>query len=183
VRATRDEIGGNFKPDHYRAGMEWLSRNTAKGDLVLNTDWDDFPKLFYYNPDLAYVSGLDPTYLLDKDKRLAELYGRITIGRDMSDDEVERMGEIVRDNFCYGEGAGRRCARYAFTDHGHQDFIDNALQSGWFDLAYEDDDCAILRLRDQKGAPVPDNQPAENQGPKESAPRDEPDEGGPEKQS
>jgi len=187
VRATRDEIGGMFKPDHYRAGMEWLSRNTAKGDLILNTDWDDFPKLFYYNPDLAYVSGLDPTYLLDKDKRLAELYGKITIGRDVPDEEVERMGEIIRDNFCYGDGAARRCARYAFTDHGHTDFLDNALQSGWFDLAYEDDDCAILRLREQKGAPVPDNQPAETQGPREPPAKDEPaedapDEGEPAKQ-
>jgi hypothetical protein len=150
------------KPDHYRGGMEWLSNNTARGDLIFNTDWDDFPKLFYYNPDLAYVSGLDPTYLLDKNKELADLYGKITIGKDMSDEEVGRMGELIRDNFCVGEGERRRCARYAFTDREHEDFYNNALDSGWFDVAYEDEECAVFRLREQKGDPVPDNAPPEN---------------------
>ena len=163
AHVTSGDIAGMSKPDYYRGGMEWLGKNAEKGELILNTDWDDFPKLFFYNPDLAYMSGLDPTYLLDKNQKLSELYARITIGKDLSDDEVANLGAIIRDNFCVGEGEGRRCARYAFTDHEHEDFYNNALDSGWFDEVYSDDDCSILRLRDEKGPPPPDNAPPANQ--------------------
>ena len=66
---------------------------------------------------------------------------------------------MIRDNFCVGEGDGRRCARYAFTDHEHENFYNDALDSGWFDEVYSDADCAVLKIRDQKGTPVPDNKP------------------------
>ena len=163
ARVTSQDIAGMSKPDYYRGGAEWLSKNVEKGELILNTDWDDFPKLFFYNPNLAYVSGLDPTYLFDKNQKLSELYSKITIGKDLSDEEVANIGQTIRDNFCTGEGDNRRCVRYAFTDHEHEDFYNNALDSGWFEEVYSDDDCAILRLRDEKGPPQPDNVPAGEQ--------------------
>ena len=156
ARVTSDDIAGMAGPDYYKGGGEWLSRNADPGELIVNTDWDVFPKLFFYNPQLAYVSGLDPTYLLDKDKRLAELHGKITIARDLSDEEVDNLGPLIRDNFCVGEGDRRRCARYVFTDHEHVDFYRDALASGWFDEVYTDADCSILRIRERKGEPTPD---------------------------
>jgi hypothetical protein len=159
ARVTALDIAGMGGPDLYRGGMEWLSKNAEPGELIVNTDWDDFPKLFFYNPRLAYVSGLDPTYLLDKDRRLAELHGRITIGRELTDEEVANLGPLIRDNFCVGEGEQKRCARYVFTDHEHEDFFNHALDSGWFDEVYVDGDCSILRVREERGAPPPDNRP------------------------
>jgi hypothetical protein len=173
ARVTARDIAGMGGPDLYRGGMEWLSKNAEPGELIVNTDWDDFPKLFFYNPRLAYVSGLDPTYLLDRDRRLAELNGRITIGRELSDEDVANLGPLIRDNFCVGEGDKRRCARYVFTDHEHEDFFNHALDSGWFDEVYVDGDCSILRVRDERGAPPPDNRPP---GPPAD---DEPEEGQP----
>jgi hypothetical protein len=161
AKVTSQDIAGMAKPDYYRGGAEWMNKNLEKGELVFNTDWDDFPKLFFYGPDFAYVSGLDPTYLLDKDRKLAELYGRLTIARDLNKEEVDNLGATIREKFCAGEGAQRRCARYVFTDREHEDFYNHALDSGWFDLAYEDEDCAVFRIRDQKGDPVPDNISAE----------------------
>lgn len=169
---TSKDIAGMAGPDQYKGGMAWLSKNTEPGELIVNTDWDDFPKLFFYNPRLAYVSGLDPTYLLDKDRRLAELHGRITIGRDLTPEEVANLGPLIRDNFCVGQGEQRRCARYVFTDHEHEDFFDHALDSGWFDEVYTDGDCSIFRIRQERGDPVPDNVPP-------PGPTDEPEEGQP----
>jgi hypothetical protein len=157
ARITAQDIAGMAGPDLYKGGMEWLSKNAEPGELIVNTDWDDFPKLFYYNPRLSWVSGLDPTYLLDKDRKLAELHGRITIGQEVSKEESENLGPLIRDNFCVGEGDERRCARYVFTDHEHENFFNQALDSGWFDEVYVDGDCSILRVRDQKGEPPPDN--------------------------
>jgi len=170
---TSKDIAGMAGPDYYKGGGEWLSKNADRGELIVNTDWDDFPKLFFYNPQLAYISGLDPTYLLDKDRRLAELHAKITIARDLSDDEVANLGPLIRDNFCVGEGAARRCARYVFTDHEHEDFFNDALDSGWFDEVYTDGDCSILKIRDQKGPPPPDGPPpgGDEQEPAEDEPQ------------
>ena len=178
ARVTAQDIAGMAGPELYRGGMEWLSKHAEPGELVVNTDWDDFPKLFFYNPRLAWVSGLDPTYLLDKDRRLAELHGKITIARDLTDEERANLGPLIRDNFCLGEGDRRRCARYVFTDHQHEDFFNDALDSGWFDEVYSDGDCSILRVREQKGGPPPDNLPPagesdEGAEPAEGEPQDE----------
>jgi hypothetical protein len=164
AHVTAQDIAGMAGPDLYKGGMEWLSKNAEPGELIVNTDWDDFPKLFFYNPHLAYVSGLDPTYLLDRDRKLAELHGKITIARDLSDEEVANLGQTIRDNFCVGEGEKKRCARYVFTDHEHEDFFNDALDSGWFDEVYTDGDCSILQLRDRKGEPPPDNRPPGDSG-------------------
>ncbi|HEV2903585.1 MAG TPA: hypothetical protein VGW32_00980, partial [Pyrinomonadaceae bacterium] len=57
-------------------------------------------------------------------------------------------GPLIRDRFG---------SRWVFTDNkDHVSFIDNALQSGWFERVYEDEDCSVLRIRDQKGEPPPD---------------------------
>lgn len=179
ARVTSKDIADMAGPDYYKGGGEWLSKNAEPGELIVNTDWDDFPKLFFYNPQLAYVSGLDPTYLLDRDRRLAELHGRVTIGRELKDEEIANLGPLIRDNFCVGEGAQRRCARYVFTDHEHEDFYNHALDSGWFDEVYADGDCSILRIREEKGPPPPDNLPPpggdDEKAPGEGEPRSETD--------
>jgi hypothetical protein len=155
-------------PDRYKAGMEWITRNVPKGELVFNADWDDFPKLFFYDPERPFVAGLDPTYLHDKNKELMKHYERIGKG------EEEDPGPIIKQNFCVGEGESRRCARYIFMDHEHEPFFNNALDSGWFEVAYEDEDCSILRLREEKGTPPPDNVRPADQKQEEESPEEEP---------
>ena len=140
ARATIYEIGISERHDYFRAGAEWQRANVPPGELVFNTDWDDFPRLFYFDPTHRYVSGLDPTYLYDKDPALSQLYDRITLG------EEEDPGPLIRDRFG---------ARYVFTDNNHHDFYEHATESGWFEVVYEDAQCTILRLRDQKLAPEP----------------------------
>lgn len=161
---TSKDIAGMQGPERFRGGAEWLARNVPPGEPVFNSDWDDFPKLFFYDPHRPYIAGLDPTYLLDKDPELMKHYERIGRG------EEEDPGPIIREKFCLGEGPERRCTRYVITDHEHERFFNNALDSGWFDVVYEDDDVSILRVRDAKGEPPPDNLP-----PGMPAPDDAPD--------
>jgi hypothetical protein len=141
LRATFKDIASSEPHQHYRGGAEWMRANIAPRQIVFNTDWDDFPRLFYYDPDHVYVSGLDPTYLFDKDAGLSKLYDRITLG------EEEDPGPLIRDRFG---------ARYVFTDNSHDDFFDNAQASGWFEVIYEDKDCTVLHIRDQKVEPEAD---------------------------
>ncbi|HYE14233.1 MAG TPA: hypothetical protein VD968_07330 [Pyrinomonadaceae bacterium] len=164
ARVTSQDIAGMGGPDRYRGGMEWISKNVPAGEPVFNSDWDDFPKLFFYDPQRPFIAGLDPTYLLDRDPELMRHYERIGRG------EEENPGPIIREKFCVGEGEARRCARYVITDHEHEPFYNNALDSGWFDEVYADDDCAILRVRDEQGPPPPDNVPPGEDQPTEDGP-------------
>lgn len=138
LRATIKDIASSEPHEFYKAGAEWMRANVPAGQRVFNTDWDDFPRLFYYDPTHNYVSGLDPTYLYDHDPALSKLYDRITLG------EQEDPGPLIRDRFG---------ARYVFTDNSHGDFFDNAKTSGWFEIVYEDRDCTVLHIRDQKVEP------------------------------
>lgn len=143
LRVTGQDIKNGDPHQHYQAGAAWMRANVPPGQLVFNTDWDDFPRLFYFDPTHAYVSGLDPTYLYDNDPKLSELYESITLGKD------EDPGPLIRDRFG---------ARYVFTDNSHGDFFDNARESGWFEIVYEDRDCTILHIRDQQEEPPPDDE-------------------------
>jgi len=140
---TQKDIHSSDPRDYYAKGAAWMRANIPPGELVFNTDWDDFPRLFYYDPTHVYTSGLDPSYLFDKDADLSRLYDRITTG------DQEDPGPLIRDRFG---------SRWVFSDNtkDHADFFDQALHSGWFDRVYEDEDCSVLHIRDQKEEPPPE---------------------------
>ena len=135
LRAEVDEIGRSDPHDLYKAGADWMRTNIPAGQIVFNTDWDDFPRLYYFDETHRYVSGLDPNYLFDKDPVLSRLYDRITTGQEPD------PGPLIRDRFG---------ARYVFSDNEHHDFFAHARESGWFDIVYEDGQCTILYIRDEK---------------------------------
>jgi hypothetical protein len=155
IIGVKREIASSDPPDKYRAGMKWVSENVPAGERVFNTDWDDFPRMFFFDLGHAYISGLDPTYLLDKNQELSQLYDDVTLGH--RDDPAQ----VIRDRFG---------ARYVFSDQEeiHDEFYAKAMNSGWFDKVYEDDDCFILHIRDRQGEPPPesadDNSSADEQG-------------------
>ena len=140
VYRTARDIGESDPRDYYAKGAAWMRANIPPGERIFNTDWDDFPRLYYYDPTHFYTSGLDPTYLLDQNPELSKLYDRITTG------EEEDPGPLIRDRFG---------SRWVFSDNtnDHDGFFDNALRSGWFDKVYEDGDCSVFHIRDQKSTP------------------------------
>ena len=159
IRVMTSDIATSASHETYKAGAEWLRANVPSGERVFNTDWDDFPRLFYYDPAHAYISGLDPTYLYDRDKGLSQLYDNITLGKE------EDPGPLIRDRFG---------ARYVFSDNEHDDFFFNARESGWFDIVYEDRDCTILHIRDQKQEPEPEEPEMQELNDAQAAPQPTP---------
>ncbi|MDX6528075.1 MAG: hypothetical protein QOH41_365 [Blastocatellia bacterium] len=148
IYRTAKDIRESDPRDYYAKGAAWMRANVPPGEMVFNTDWDDFPRLFYYDQTHVYTSGLDPTYLMDKSPELSRLYDRITTG------EEDDPGPLIRDRFG---------ARWIFSDNtkDHDGFYDNALRSGWFDRVYEDGDCSVLHIRDQKTEPPPEEKPGD----------------------
>ncbi|HLM02266.1 MAG TPA: hypothetical protein VK400_14540, partial [Pyrinomonadaceae bacterium] len=134
-----ESIRANEPHDKYRRAAEWLKQNVPENEIIFNTNWDDFPKLFFFDTKHRYVYGLDPNYLYSQNPELFRLMGDITGGK------VDDPGPVIREKFD---------SRYVFSDtKENTDFLAKALESGWFEMAYEDDEAYILKIRDQKGEP------------------------------
>lgn len=108
----------------YMAGAaQWLQTNTQAGELVFQTDWDDFPYLFYYNTHNTYLVGMDPTYLQLAQPTLWNLWLAVTQGI------VERPSVLIQESFG---------ARYVVSDRGHDAFAVSATADPAMHLVYED---------------------------------------------
>lgn len=134
-----DSIRNNEPNQKYQRAMGWAVLNIPEGERIFNCNWDDFPKLFFYDRKHSYVYGLDPNYLYTKNPELSKRISDITGGK------VDDPAPEIRDKFG---------ARYIFSDAKEcQDFIAKALESGWTETVYDDDEAIILKIRDEKGKP------------------------------
>ena len=134
-----ESIRNNEPNTKYERAMNWFLQNVPAGERIFNCNWDDFPKMFYYDQKHNYVYGLDPNYLYSKNP---ELYQRITA---ITGGKVDDPAPEIRDKFG---------SKYIFSDaKENQDFITKALESGWCETAYDDDEAIILKIRDEKSKP------------------------------
>ncbi len=66
--------------DRYAAAGAYLAARTDQHTVVFHGQWDDFPQLFYYNPQAAYIVGLDATFLYLADQTLYQHWHDISSG-------------------------------------------------------------------------------------------------------
>jgi hypothetical protein len=109
--ASRESMQRAKPYQRYAQASAWLQTHTPAGARVFQTDWDDFPRLFFYNTHNTYTVGLDPTYMQLYDPGLYDLWVDISQGR------VENPSATIRQAF----GAG-----YVLTDLDHKSFLRKA---------------------------------------------------------
>ena len=132
-------ISSNESNTKYQDAMKWLTDNVPEGERIFNCNWDDFPKMFFYDTKHAYTYGLDPNYLYSKNP---DLYKRLT---EITGGKVDDAAPEIRDKFG---------SKYVFTDaKENTDMVAKLLESGWCDKVFEDDEAIILKIRDKKGEP------------------------------
>lgn len=131
IPATQKQIVRSKDYDLYRGASQWLLENTVEGERVFQTDWDDFPRLFFYNTHNTYLAGLDPTYLQIYDEGLYEDWIEITRG------DVAEPSDIIRARFA---------AHYIHTDLHHEDFIRQAEDDPGLREVYRDDQAVIYEV-------------------------------------
>lgn len=131
IPAARDQIGGS-KPYHLYAGASaWLEQNTPAGERIFQTDWDDFPRLFFYNTHNTYLVGLDPTYMQLYDADLYDDWVAITRGN------VDQPSRMILTRFS---------ARYIHTDLLHTRFLEKAAGDPGMREVYRDDQAVIFEI-------------------------------------
>ncbi len=118
----------------YANASLWLEKNTPARSRVFQTDWDDFPRLFYYNTHNTYLIGLDPTYLQLYDADLYKLWV------DISQGDVKNPSEIIATTFD---------SRYIHTDLNHRDFLNVAADDPGLKEVYRDDQAVVFEVISQ----------------------------------
>jgi hypothetical protein len=132
-------IQKNENDDKYGEAMEWANKNIPAGERIFNCNWDDFPKLFYFDQKHSYIYGLDPNYLYRQNPELYKLVKQITDGKH--DDPAPVIKEQFGSNWVFSDS--REC----------EDFLAKLLESGWAETVHEDGESYILKLRATKGLP------------------------------
>jgi len=132
-------LQGNEANDKYKRATDWAKANIPEGERIFNCNWDDFPRLFFFDTKHTYVYGLDPNYLYSKNPELSKLIPDITSGK------ITEAAPIIREKFG---------SRYIFTDlKENEDMVAKCLESGWCEMSYKDDEAIYLKIRDEKGSP------------------------------
>lgn len=116
----------------FEGASAWLQRNTPPRARVFQTDWDDFPRLFFYNTHNTYTHGLDPTYSELYDRELYDLWVKITRG------EIKNPSTLIRERFG---------ARYVISDLDHKDFINVARRDPHMTVAYSDNLAIVFAIQ------------------------------------
>ena len=131
ISPARAAIDGSKPYGLYANASLWLEKNTPAQSRVFQTDWDDFPRLFYYNTHNTYLIGLDPTYLQLYDADLYNLWVDITQG------DVENPSHVIATTFD---------SRYIHTDLNHGDFLQIAVEDPGLKEVYRDDQAVIFEV-------------------------------------
>jgi len=119
---------------YYRGAAEYLRLHADPKTIVFNTDWDDFPYLFFFNSQNYYVVGLDQLYMKRFDERLFNLWNAVREGK------VENPSQVIQQEFG---------AEYVVVDvagKGRLPFIFRADSDGRMRRVYEDQYCLVYRI-------------------------------------
>ncbi len=129
-------------PEYYAAGSQWLRSHVPPGAMIYDLNYSDFPKLFFYDTQHTYVSGLDPLYLWKRHPELEKLDLRL------SQRQEENPAAAIRSLF---PRAGAPAIEYLFVGSvpgpPSREWLNYIRQAPDIEVVYEDKQCMILHLR------------------------------------
>ena len=132
LQEARAAMATSAPPTLWEASSTWLKNNATPGSMIFQTNWDNFPHLFFYNTQDLYTAGLDPTYSELYDPKLYAEWVRITRG------QVKQPGQAIRADFG---------AEYVLTDWAHAGFISMTAGDPFLREVYHDSDTVIYRVK------------------------------------
>jgi hypothetical protein len=117
----------------YADASEWMGANIPAGETIFHFDWDDFPQLFYFNPQFHYLLGLDPTFMYITSPSRWQLWS------DVAHDDVDDIYRPIRETFG---------CRWVFAIPEGEDFLAAARRDPRFFQRYADPHATVFFLAD-----------------------------------
>ncbi len=85
----RASFNKDYREDYLKAESAVIKNNSEKDEIIFNTEWDDFPALFYHNTNNYYITGLDPTFMWLKNQEDYKKWDAI-ISNKLSGEEIKK---------------------------------------------------------------------------------------------
>ena len=131
--ATKQSFSGGIGFQNFVGVSQYLKTNAQPGQIIMHTDWDDFPMLFYNNDKNYYIVGLDPTFMYNYNKDLYNLFADITTAK-----KKDNLYQTVKDTFKAG---------YFIVNKDRAQLKKNLENDGGFVMVYEDTDAWLYKLK------------------------------------
>lgn len=124
----------------FRGAAQAIARDSKGKSIVINTQWDQMPALFYWNDKDYYAVGLDPTFMYISNK---DIYWR---WRAIADGGLDNLKSREKINRSLKEGL---LASYVFVQQDRNPNIFNHLSANpeYYDVLYKDDKTAAFKIK------------------------------------
>lgn len=132
IRENKEDLWRGSSYYEFSLACRWLEENSEPGSIVLHSDWDIWPSLYYWNDANYYIIGLDPTFMFNYDQDLYWKWAHITKG-----EEKEAVYEQAKNDFN---------ASYMFVEDDNKKMERYIRRDDRFEQVYEDDEAVIFRL-------------------------------------
>jgi len=132
VQHAQGQLNRSIPFDRYEPAAVWLAENTEEHSVVVHSDWDDWPMLFYHNTHNYYIVGLDPTFMYNFDQGIYDTWAELT-----RDGEADNLVSVMADTLG---------AEYAIIERNHAGMNEVFATNIYFRLVYEDDEVWIYKL-------------------------------------
>jgi hypothetical protein len=119
--------------NQFHGVSQYLIKNSQPGEIIMQTDWDDWPMLFYQNSQNYYIVGLDPTFMYNYDAKLYQLFADITMAKISTG-----LSQLVKDNFS---------AKYFIVDKDRNQLNTYLQADSGFVKVYEDSDAGLYKIK------------------------------------
>ena len=134
IANTKRDLSSGTPFAQFKGIGNWLKTNTPKGSIVLHSDWDESPVLFYQNDWNYYIVGLDPTFMYEYNKDLYWKWVNITTGKGVDD-----MTKVIKNELR---------VQYVLATSDHQDMDKLFKNNEDFEKMYEDEEGKIYKIKD-----------------------------------
>lgn len=129
LRQLNNDLKSGSPVGQFQEASAWLAANTPEQSIVVHSDWDDFPVLFYHNTHNRYIVGLDPTFMYQFDRVLYKRWADLTSGR-RGDEATQIITQDLQ-------------SEYVLVAHDHQPFNAIMKRNADFTQVYTDAESTI----------------------------------------
>jgi hypothetical protein len=110
---------------------------------VFNTQWEQYPFLYFWNSDNTYVIGIDPSLMYYQDARRYWLWRHIANDEPATCDHPQCGGNVRSITSAIEEDFG---ARTVVVEHERNPRLEQVLRSASYREVYRDGACSLFAL-------------------------------------
>ncbi len=137
-----DYLQGGEETHRFEEVAQQIYTHSQPGDIVINTQWDQFPQLFYWNSKSYYPIGLDPTFMYIYN---ADLYWDL---RKIADDNESDWESV---EYLHSIASKTLKGKFLFLDANrniniHKYIQEHDTEQKYFQLIYDLDNVVAYRI-------------------------------------